>query len=147
MLNITIAYRSLKNSAVTEQDVLAGTRWCWTGICIMGLTLDELAAVVRGDSARKVTVLRGLTEEQFRAHMRRTNDSGRRYIINFNRKEIFGAGVGYYSPIGGYLENEDLVFVLDVNSDYQPWLVERSRMFDAMNTLDGSKKRGLLLIE
>jgi hypothetical protein len=34
-----------------------------------------------------------------------------------------------------------------VNPDYGPWLVERKRLFDAMNTLDGDKKRGLLLIE
>jgi len=34
---------------------------------------------------------------------------------NFNRAQIFGAGVGHHSPIGGYLEAEDLVFVLDVN--------------------------------
>jgi len=42
---------------------------------------------------------------------------------------------------GGYLEPEDLVFVLDVNPDYQPWLVERTRLFAAVNTLDGNKKR------
>jgi hypothetical protein len=70
-----------------------------------------------------------------------------RYIVNFTRQQIFGAGVGHFSPIGGYLEAEDLVFVLDVNSDFQPWLVERKRLFDAVNTLDGTKKRGLLLIE
>ena len=56
-------------------------------------------------------------------------------------------GAGHHSPIGGYLENEDLVFVLDVNRDYRPWLVERTRLFDAMNTWDGDKKRGMLLIE
>jgi hypothetical protein len=39
------------------------------------------------------------------------------------------------------------VFVLDVNPDYQPWLVERKRLFAAINTLDGIKKRGLLLVE
>ena len=77
----------------------------------------------------------------------RSNDLGRRYIVNFNREKIFGAGVGHHSPIGGYLEPEDLVFVLDVNPAYQPWLVERRRLFDAVNTLDGDKKRGLLLIE
>jgi Phytochelatin synthase len=44
-------------------------------------------------------------------------------------------------------EAEDLVFVLDVNHDYQPWLVERARLFAAMDTWDGKKKRGLLLIE
>jgi hypothetical protein len=40
-----------------------------------------------------------------------------------------------------------LVFVLDVNEDYKPWLVERERLFSAMNTVDGDQKRGLLLIE
>jgi hypothetical protein len=57
------------------------------------------------------------------------------------------AGVGHHSPIGGYLESDDLVFVLDVSRDYQPWLVERTHLFDAMDTWDGDKKRGMLLIE
>ena len=39
------------------------------------------------------------------------------------------------------------MFVLDVNRNFQPWLVERARLYEAMNTFDGSKKRGLLLIE
>ena len=69
--------------------------------------------------------------------------------INFSREPIFGTGAGHISPIGGYLEAEDLVFVLDVNEDYKPWLVERERLFSAMDTIDGDgdKKRGLLLIE
>jgi hypothetical protein len=45
------------------------------------------------------------------------------------------------------LEAEDLVLVLDVNDKFQPWLIERSRLFAAVDTLDGDKKRGLLLIE
>jgi hypothetical protein len=36
---------------------------------------------------------------------------------------------------------------LDVNDHFQPWRVERSRLYSAVNTLDGNKKRGLLLIE
>src|SRR5437899_5433760 len=36
-------YRSLGDSAITEAKVLAGTGRCWTGVCILGLTLDELA--------------------------------------------------------------------------------------------------------
>ena len=141
------AYRSLGEPATTETKVLAGTGRCWTGVCILGLTLDELADVARASTSRKVTVLRDLSEEQFQEHVRRSNDPGRRYIVNFSRERIFGAGVGHHSPIGGYLESEDLVFILDVNSNYQPWLVERSRLFAAVNALDGDKKRGLLLIE
>jgi hypothetical protein len=141
------AYRSLGEAAITADKVLAGTGRCWTGLCILGLTLDELADVARTNASRKITVLRDLSEEQFRQHLRRSNDPGRRYIVNFSRERIFGAGVGHHSPIGGYLEAEDLVFVLDVNQNYQPWLVERARLFAAVNTLDGDKKRGLLLIE
>jgi hypothetical protein len=140
-------YRSLNESAYTEARVLAGTARCWTGWCIIGLTLDELAVVARVNTSRTVTVLRDLTEEQFREHLRRSNDPGRRYIVNFNRERIFGAGGGHHSPIGGYLEHEDLAFVLDVNQQFQPWLVEGSRLFSAVNTYDGDKKRGLLLIE
>ena len=117
------------------------------GFCILGLTLDELADVARANTSREITLLRDLSEEQFREHLRRSNDPGRRYIVNFSRKPLFGAGVGHHSPIGGYLEAEDLVFILDVNQNYRPWLVERKRLFDAINTLDGDRKRGLLLIE
>ena len=141
------AYRSLGEAASTEAKVLAGTGRCWTGVCILGLSLDELAEVARANTSRKVTVLRDLSEDQFLVHLRRSNDPGRRYIVNFERAPIFGAGVGHHSPIGGYLEAEDLVFVLDVSSDYQPWLVERKRLFAAVNTFDGDKRRGLLLIE
>jgi hypothetical protein len=141
------AFRSLGETASNERQVLAGTGLCWTGTCFMGLTLDQLASVARAHTQRSVTVLRDLTAETFREHMRASNDPQRRYLINFTRKAIFGAGGGHHSPIGGYLEPEDLVFVLDVNRDFQPWLIERSRLFAAVDTLDGGKKRGLLRIE
>jgi hypothetical protein len=140
-------FRSLLETAKTESAVLAGTRLCWTGYCIVGLTLDELADVAKARTSRKVTVLRDLTPYEFLDHLRRPNDPGRRYVINFRRREIFGSGGGHHSPIAGYFENEDLVFVLDVNDKFRPWLIERSRLFTAMDTLDGDKKRGLLLIE
>jgi hypothetical protein len=140
-------FRSLGEEETTEAEVLDGTGMCWTGFCIIGLTLDELAGVAQTKTRRTVTVLRNLTAEEFRAHMKRANDPGRRYIINFTREKIFGGGGGHHSPIGGYLEAEDLVFVLDVNDNYKPWLIERERLFAAMDTLDGDKKRGLLLIE
>jgi Phytochelatin synthase len=144
---IANTFRSLGERAATEDQVLDGTGLCWTGVCIGGLTLDELAELVRAKTNRKVTVLRDLTEAQFRAHMRRSNDPARRYIVNFDRRPVFGAGAGHHSPIGGYLDDEDLVFVLDVNADYRPWLIETSRLFRAVDTRDGELTRGLLLIE
>jgi hypothetical protein len=145
--SIANTFRSIGEEETTEAQVLAGTGKCWSGICIMGLSLDELADVARTKTDRKVTVLRDLTPAQFREHMKRANDPGRRYIVNFTRETIFGGGAGHHSPIGGYLEAEDLVFVLDVNENYKPWLIERERLFSAMDTLADGKKRGLLLIE
>lgn len=145
--SVANAHRSLRDTASTEGKVLAGTGRCWTGFCILGLTLDELADVARANTRHKITVLRDFSEEEFRQHLRHSNDTGRRYIVNFSRERIFGAGVGHFSLVGGYLEAEDLVFILDVNSEYQPWLVASKRLFDAVNTFDGNRKRGFLLIE
>jgi hypothetical protein len=66
--------------------------------------------------------------------------------VNFSRKPIFGAGAGHISPIGGYLEDENPVFVPDVNEDDRPWLSERSRLFNGLDTFAGVRKRGLLRI-
>lgn len=145
--SVANVFRSVGEEEVTEAAVLDGTGKCWTGLCIMGLSLDELAAVARQHTDRNVSVIRDITPEEFHEHMRHSNDPDRRYIVNFTREKIFGAGVGHFSPIGGYLEDVDMVFVLDVNENYKPWLVERGRLFSAMDTFDGDKKRGLLLIQ
>jgi hypothetical protein len=140
-------FRSLHESASTEAMVLADTGLCRTGMCFGGLTLDQLAAVARHHTQHHVTVLRDLTPDAFRSELRRSNDPHVRYTINFTRKAIFGVGHGHHSPIGGYLEDQDLVFVLDVNHDFGPWLIERPRLFAAMDTKDGDQKRGMLRIE
>lgn len=141
-------FRSLGSGPATESGVLDGTGYCWTGYCIIGLTLDELAEVARAN-AKSVEVLRDLTLEQFRAEMRQANAPSRRYVVNFLREKIFGAGAGHHSPVGGYLEAEDMVLVLDVNEHFKPWLIETDRLFAAMDTVDsdGGRKRGLLRIE
>lgn len=139
-------FQSLGEPAQSESAVLDGTGLCWWGICPVGLTLDEIAEAARSKTNRRVSVFRDITPEQFHEHLRRSNDPANRYLINFLRAPIFGAGGGHHSPIGGYLEAEDLVFVLDVNETFRPWLIERARLYAAMDTLDGDKKRGLLLI-
>ena len=139
--------RSLGKTGASVDTVLEGTGKCWTGTCFMGLTLDELAEVTRQASGRKVTLLRDLSLEQFRQELRHVNELGRRYIVNFHRAPLFSQGGGHHSPIAGYLEAEDLVLVLDVNEKFKPWLVQSERLFKAIDTSDGDKKRGLLRIE
>lgn len=141
--------RSLGTSGETIDAVLEDSGHCPLGICWGGLTLDELADLVRKKTGKQVTVLRDLSLAAFREHLQHANEPGRRYIINFDRGPLFGPRGGHHSPLGGYLADPDLAFVLDVNAKYQPWLVSSARLYAAMDTIDSSsgKKRGLLLIE
>jgi hypothetical protein len=141
--------RSLGQST-DQRTVLDGTELHTTlGMLWGGATLDELAAVARKKTGKQVTVLRDLSLAEFRAEVAKANDPARRYIVNFHRGPLFGQGGGHHSPIGGYLADQDLVLVVDVNAKYKPWLVPTERLFAAVNTVDKSsgKKRGLLRIE
>jgi len=133
-----------------QEIILQGTGLSTVlGYLPQGVTLDQLADIATQKLTRKVSILRDLDLAGFREQLRHANELSRRYVINFSRGPLFGTGGGHHSPIAGYLRDEDLVLVLDVNQKYGPWLVESQRLYDAMNTVDTGtkKKRGLLLIE
>src|SRR5262245_52243260 len=83
------------------------------GYRLAGMTLDQLAEVVRAKSTRRATVLRDLDLGAFIEHLRLANDPARRYIVNFSRHGAGGHGGGHHSPIAGYLEDADRALVLD----------------------------------
>ncbi|TXN72337.1 phytochelatin synthase family protein [Methylobacterium sp. WL6] len=115
----------------SQADVLRGTAFQpWFGVLVNGLTLDELADLIRRRLDRPVHVVRGLTLPAFRDLMKIGNDPDRRLIVNFHRGPLFGRGAGHFSPILGYLPDADLVFVGDVNGDYRPFLIT-ARAFGA----------------
>jgi hypothetical protein len=134
---------------LSQKQVIADTRYDpWFGVLLGGLTLDQLADLLQTRTHRAVTIMRPTTLAEFRAELAHTNDLDRRYIVNFHRGPLFGRGHGHFSPILGYLPEQDLVFVGDVNRDYQPFLVGSERLWSAVDTVDADsgKKRGLLIV-
>jgi hypothetical protein len=147
--SIVNVMRSLGRDA-DQKTVLDGTgKRTVLGMVVGGVTLDELAAIAEHRLGGRVTVLRDLDLASFRRELARANDPSVRLVANFSRGPLFGRGGGHHSPIAGYLVDEDLVLVLDVNRRYQPWLVRSARLLEAIDTFDrmAGKKRGLLRIE
>ena len=105
--------------------------------------VSESAEVV--PTGWSVRVVRPRSVDELRSELRAANDESRRYVSNFDRRSLFGGGGGHHSPVGGFLEDEDLALVLDVNSSFGPWLVEPQRLLEAMTT--GGGFRGLARFE
>lgn len=121
------------------------------GFGLRAMTLDQLVseAAEVAPAGWRVTAVRPRSVDALRAELSAANLEHRRYVGNFVRSAIFGHGGGHHSPIGGFLEREDLAFVLDVNASYGPWLVPTEKLFEAMTAVDRSsgKARGLARFE
>lgn len=134
---------------MSQDEVIDGTKYDPViGVLIGGMTLDQLADLMRARTHAEVTVVRDATLAEFREHLMRANDPARRYVVNFHRGPLFGRGHGHFSPILGFDAGHDLVFVGDVNRDYRPFLVSSEKLWNAANTLDTAtgKNRGLLVV-
>ena len=118
------------------------------GVLPGGVTLDQARIILARESGREVTLLRDVDLPAFRAQLALANDPRFRFVINFDRRSLFGRGHGHFSPILAYLPDEDLVFVGDVNAHFKPWLASPERLYAAINTVDSTtgKTRGLLRI-
>ena len=119
------------------------------GLLIKGLTLDQEAELLSRKLGRPVQVVRDPSLQEFRGWMRRANDPNLRIIVNFHRGPMFGRGHGHFSPVLGYLEQQDLVLVGDVNASYRPYLAPSERLWRATDTVDDAtgKERGLIVAQ
>ena len=122
------------------------------GIGLRAMSLDQLVRESAEVVPRPWTVraVRPESTDELRAQLRESNDERVRLVANFTRAPLFGSGGGHHSPIGGYLEREDLALVLDVNAGFGPWLVSTERLHLAMSTVadwSTGKTRGLARFE
>ena len=141
--------RSLQISGFSQENILSSGSVSFDKVRNGGITIEELAAVLREKSGGEATIIRDIDFTQFVSHMTDVNSTTVRYIINFHRPSLSGDGSGHHSPVAAYLSDREQIMVLDVNEKYGPFLIDTRKLFDSMDTIDRrtGRKRGLIKIE
>lgn len=129
-------------------------------------TANKFAEALSCNRLVKSTVVHGSEGyDAFRNVLIKSNQpQNYRVAVNFLRSSLFGFPTprwlvfsswllalmgGHFSPILGYLDEENLVAIFDVNAKYGFYLVEARRLFASVNTFDfmNGTTRGLVLTE
>ena len=116
-----------------------------------GLTLDELAGVLRASGARVERVFAAETGlATFRAAARAVlQQTDAVLLVDVSREALGQAGGGHISPIAAYNAEADRFLFLDVaRYKYPPSWIAADRLFAAMNTTDptSGKTRGYVIV-
>ena len=139
---------SLGDPIPNESTLFEGEPWQRLRMRLLGMTLDDVAALLNERGVGRVQVLRDLPYEAFLSALSRCNDLNNRCIVNFDRAPIFGVSVGHFSPIAGYDSGDNLVTLLDVTPGFGPTLIPSELLHAGVQTKDSEagQSRGLLIV-
>ena len=140
---------SLGRPVESERALFEDAPPAWLRMRVMGMTLDEVAALARASGVGYVQVHRDLSAADLRALLRSLSQPGRRLVVNFDRAPLHGVSLGHFSPIGDFDPASDRVLLLDVTPGYGPQLVPTPLLVAAMRTRDpaSGRLRGLIQID
>ena len=117
-----------------------------------GLNLQDFAKILKIHKIKSKIFYQESSSNQDLASFREIskkilNDKNNFLVANFDGKILGNKTGGHISPIVAYDENSDSLLVLDVALHKNPWYwVSVDDMVKAMNTMDGEKFRGYLIV-
>jgi len=119
-----------------------------------GLTLTQLALLLRHFGLKVKVQIENLTPERGAARLRKLGKSFRSSgnplcLANFSYGPLFGQGGGHFSPLAAYHSSSDSILVLDVANHKTLWYWAPTELLTkAMSVVDesASSPRGLLLV-
>lgn len=140
---------SLGRPPADERAVFGGDTSGWWRARLLGMTLDELAALAEATGVGRVRVWRAPDPAAWRALLASLDTPGRRLIVNFDRAPLHGVAIGHFSPVAGYDPAGDQVLLLDVTPGFGAQLVPSERLRAAITTRDpvSGRRRGALQID
>ncbi|NCC92639.1 MAG: phytochelatin synthase [Opitutae bacterium] len=140
---------SLGRPPAGERAVFGGDTLGWWRARLLGMTLDELAALAEATGIGRVRVWRDPDPVAWRTLLASLDTPGRRLIVNFDRAPLHGVAIGHFSPVAGYDPVGDRVLLLDVTPGFGAQLIPSERLRAAINTQDpvSGRQRGALQID
>jgi hypothetical protein len=115
-----------------------------------GLTLPKLAALaqetgLRAEAVHADTVDFDAFRTRLKENLARTGDF---VVVNYDRRVLQQEGSGHISAVGAYDDTRDAFLVLDQAAYNYPFTwVPASLLYEAVNTRDGERFRGILLVQ
>lgn len=121
------------------------------GVSLSGLTLEELAGILRAHGLQVRTVYADQSDvAAFRSAAQSALSEPLAFlVVNYDRKGLSQVGAGHISPIGAFSHATDRVLILDVARYKYPYTwVPVAKLWNAMNTVDpdSGRTRGYLLV-
>jgi hypothetical protein len=139
-----ITQTSLFNTAASEvKSELA--------VSLSGMTLDELAGILRANGMQVQVVHAGQADvASFRVAAQAALSEPLTFlVVNYDRRVLGQSGAGHISPVGAFSADADSLLVLDVAAHKYPhtW-VPVAKLWSAMSTVDSDsgQTRGYLLV-
>eukprot|EP00210_Caulerpa_lentillifera_P008478 g8088.t1 len=117
-----------------------------------GLSLPQAACLAKCNGASVTLYQFGtFSLETFREHVIKCCQTGEQHlIISYARYTFQQTGTGHFSPIGAYLENRDMVLIMDTaRFKYPPHWVPLEMLYHSMAEIDYGtlKPRGFLMLK
>lgn len=121
-------------------------------VSFSGLTLEELAALLRANGLQVQTVHAEHSGiDAFRAAAQSALSEPHTFlVVNYDRRILEQSGAGHISPVGAYHPATDRLLVMDVATYKYPYTwVPVQKLWNAMNTVDrdAGRSRGYLLVK
>ncbi len=146
------SFFNAKTDKIKQKDIIEYKAKNAKGEYDAGVSLGDFAKILKSYGLKVKKVYANKNDKKslakFRADLKKYLADDKKFIaLNFDGKILGTKTGGHISPAVAYHEESDSVLILDVALHKNQWyFAPVSKLYDAMNSKDGDKFRGYLIV-